>query len=150
MSDEKKTTTPTTPSPTDLKDALAKGIADGIAAAEMVRQGSMPKAAARPDFNDACEECGQKARACKGKHKKVVVLPKDETLAPFYQGYVLNGVKYLSEHGSHFITLPEACDVEYAVQNWENQERSMRQGRKRSHNSGTVANPRIPHGTWSA
>ena len=66
----------------------------------------------------------------------MVVFPKDENYALWFQGVRINGVLYLSNGPGHAVTVPADAAIEATIANWENNERVLEHGRKRQHNSG--------------
>ncbi len=89
-----------------------------------------------------CFACGQPASkgryACKGKHKEMVCFPKDPYWGTYFQGVFANGAKYLSNGPGHTITVPAENDFEHQIEEWVNMERQNAQGKKASHNSGSI------------
>jgi hypothetical protein len=88
-----------------------------------------------------CPECRQRVGACKSKHRRAVVFPKDQFFADLFPGIKINGVNYVSNHGSHELSVPADCDIENQVARWESKERDLMQPKKRIHNSGDVSRP---------
>lgn len=86
---------------------------------------------------ETCNECKQKRSACKGKHKKVVVLPNNPEAAEWFRGVCINGVWYLSAHANDAVVVPFESDVEGLVSAFERNELETRLGRKKLHYSGT-------------
>lgn len=147
---EAETSAPVALNETELGQIIAKGISDGLVMAELSRQAATAKSAPppKPDFNVQCDKCGQKAMACKGRHAEMVVFPKDPDLQPWFKGCRINGTNYLSDHDSHFITVPSDAPIAHMVQQWEGNERQLRAGRKANHNSGTFGNFRPATSGW--
>lgn len=87
---------------------------------------------------NTCQECRQKVAACKGKHRKAVVLPQNARDAQFFQGVILNGVKYLSNNLNHHITVPAFFNFEERVTAAAEQEDVNRNGRINQFNSGGI------------
>lgn len=89
-----------------------------------------------------CPTCGQiavKGRyPCKGKHRMMVVFPKDEHWAKWFQGCFLGGVKYLSDNSGHQVPVPAENDFESQIAAWVETERVNAQGKKKSWNSGSI------------
>lgn len=90
-----------------------------------------------------CTECGQKLSACKGKHAKMVVFPVH--YPEYFQGVFINGQKYLSNDGSHEVTVPADCvaSIQAIVNGYDQNERELSTGRTKQHHSGYVS----PHGS---
>lgn len=108
-------------------------------------------AAARPS-GERCADCKQflpaGVKQGEHKHKQVAVYPQNRHHGEWFQGLVVNGVRYLSNNGSHLITVPEDLDMNI-IANWEENEDQLRAGRRASHNSGDVNNFR-PAGSSSS
>ncbi len=85
-----------------------------------------------------CADCGQVRAACKGKHRKAIIYPKNEDRARFFQGVRINGITYQSQNAGQEVLVPEDSNVEYMVQQWERQEDVLITGRKANHNSGQI------------
>jgi hypothetical protein len=121
-----------------------------IAAGVAARSGQEARAAAAPpakrrSLGGKCVGCRQYITACKGKHRKAVVYPKDPYWARHFQGIKINGVVYCSNNGRHLVTVPEDCSIENDVAKFESKERDLFQKKYRVHNSGDVRNPRKDH-----
>lgn len=90
----------------------------------------------------ACTECGQPAvkgrYSCKGKHVKMCVFPDDPYWGTYFQGCFLNGAKYLSNGPGHLVAVPAENNFKHDISEWVNMERTNAQGKKRSHNSGSI------------
>jgi hypothetical protein len=130
-----------------VKAAVGETIREAVPMAVLAAQSSqrsvddqkeLDLAKARASFGAVCHECGQAERACKGKHTQMVVYPPDDSYAEWFTGLFLNGVKYLSDHGGHAITVPEQNDFAHMLNMWCKSEREMRQGRKRNASANAV------------
>jgi hypothetical protein len=137
-----------------LSEALTKGISEGMAMAQMAASknsaGSQPlhpKLAAQLRVSDPCPECRQEKKACKGKHAKLAVFPRDDRWGRYFQGVIINGVTYRSNNSADAITVPANAGIERIVMEWENNEIEVSTGRKRQHVSGDVRNPnrKVPY-----
>lgn len=93
---------------------------------------------AKVEAGSQCRDCGQVRRACKGKHRQVVVFPRNEDRARFFQGIIINGITYKSEHGGQPVIVPADADIEHMLATWEKQEDILITGRKAQHNSGSI------------
>lgn len=129
--------------------ALAIAIPQAVAAAVQIataQSAQAPVYAAGPAPVDTsrCPECKQYTRGCKGKHSKMVVFPKNDENGEWFPGLSINGVLYRSSHSNHHITVPEQNDLASGIYLWEQSERTLRHGRKASHNSGSIG-PRGSH-----
>lgn len=87
--------------------------------------------------NDKCGTCRQMLRACQGKHKRLVVFPRE--YGQFFTGISINGIKYLSNNSQHQILVPENSNIEHILEKWESNERELSVGRQVQHNSGTLS-----------
>lgn len=115
----------------------------GLMEKAMVGMSDEEKAEFKASFGAGkCAECGQiavKGRyPCKGKHKQMVVYPEDAYWAKWFQGAMLNGVTYLSNGPGHMITVPAENDFQAQIQVWVDMERTNAQGKRKSHNSGSI------------
>ena len=92
--------------------------------------------------SEQCPACGQLNNACKGKHRQIRVLP---TLSiEHFDGIKINGVVYWSKNGNP-VTVPEDCNIEYMLTQWDDTERALKDGRKRVRYSGSVGNQGTGH-----
>lgn len=110
-----------------------------------------------------CNVCGQDQRACAQRdpktgqyvldatkhyipeHVSMVVFPnRYPEFSKWFMGVTINGVRYLSNNGSHQVTVPAACvsGILSHIQVWEDNERELRIGKKVTHESGDVGNPK--------
>lgn len=115
-----------------------------VAAAINARGDSQPQriVEARPRAKADCPDCGQDLRGCEGKHTLMVVYPQRYTEhGAFFPGYILNGVRYLSNDENHQVLVPANCQSEIngAVQRFEQNEQEMIVGRKKTHHSGSIS-----------
>jgi hypothetical protein len=130
-----------------LAEALTKGIAEGMAMAQMAADKNRPAAQVHPRMAlqartlDPCPECRQDKKGCKGRHTKVVVYPRDGRWARYFQGVTINGINYRSSNSSHKIVVPANADIARLVAEWENNEIEVSSGRKREHKTGHVSSP---------
>lgn len=62
-------------------------------------------------------------------HVKEYVGPKDENLFRWFQGLILNGVRYLSDYPGHKIWIPKKSDILTQVNMWEQNEKDLLQKR---------------------
>lgn len=114
-----------------LKEALAaalkQGISDGMAMAAL--SANQKPADPRTVPVERCGECMQDKKACKSKHRVIAVYPKNQRWGRWFQGVMINGVRYLSDNQSHLITVPAEADIEYMIYQWERNEERMVDGR---------------------
>lgn len=114
------------------------------AVAATTKQGGAGPLPAAPKSKEKCTDCGQtKSTGCMGQHVEMVVFPK--SYSEYFTGVTLNGVKYLSNHENHKITVPASCEsmLQGIVDQYEKNERELATGRKASRHSGQVS----PHGS---
>jgi hypothetical protein len=124
---------------------IPAAVATAVQAANSQRQAAAPQAPAQVRPAARCSDCGQAVSACHGKHVQMVVYPtRYPEHAEYFQGVLLNGVKYLSNNEGHQITVPEVAfsDIKSIVAGFEQNEQDMKLGRKVERHSGTVS----PHG----
>lgn len=120
-------------------EQMALMVAGMMAApAQKVSADAKAAVAAHEASLNTCGDCGQKLKACKGKHRKLVVLPRDARTAQWFPGFFLNGVKYRSNHPGHAITVPAESNPESFVEAFEEQEDYIRNGRSIFRNSGGI------------
>lgn len=140
-----------------LEDKIAEGIAKAMekalpAMAQAAVQVQISAQDARSQSIAASRLTGERCADCKqflppgvtqGKHphKRMVVFPRSRRNGKWFQGIFINGVRYLSNHASHHITVPEDLD-ETLLANWEENEEVMKEGREATHDSGDISNPR--------
>lgn len=91
-----------------------------------------------PKSREKCSDCGQQKSGCEGKHIQMTVFPK--SYADYFVGVVINGVKYLSNHENHKVTVPAACEstIQGIVNTFEKNEQELATGRKANRHSGQV------------
>lgn len=100
---------------------------------------------AGPVPQQKCHDCGQVRSGCEGKHVLLAVYPQRYPQhADYFPGVILNGVKYLSNNGSHKILVPANAEstILGVVAGFEQNEHEMANGRKAERHSGHVS----PHG----
>lgn len=113
-------------------DALQKGIAEGIAMAQIAN-----RPAAKTVLDDSrCGECRQLLRACQGEHETLVVFPQRGGKS--FPGVRLNGVLYLSSNAGHGISVPKANDIRGIIQLWEESEDNMIKNRGKTNTVGNL------------
>ncbi len=121
-----------------ITDGMAMGVAMGAKQPQQVQL-----ARGQRETVTNCQKCGQmltkggRPAGCQGKHVEMVVYPKKH--GRFFQGAFINGVRYLSNHARHKITVPAENNIEYAVAQWEDSEDRMKEGRESNHNSGEMS-----------
>jgi len=133
--------------PLSIQEAVTAAIQEALPVAAALAAKALQDAQAKPAVITAppmkgaqsrCSECGQFKIACKEKHRMAVVRPTDDEAQRWFTGVKINGVRYMSDHSSHYITVPEDCNIEYLVSAYERNEIIQRRGRKVSHNSGSI------------
>lgn len=142
MSDDTKLKPAAPEAPITMKQVLEL-IPQMIAAS--VAATSKPQHAAEPaperQGKQRCHDCGQVMSACHGKHVQLVVYPQRyEHAADYFPGVFINGVRYLSNHSTHTVTVPaeSAGDIVNTVAGFEHNEQELATGRKASRHSGSV------------
>lgn len=90
-----------------------------------------------------CKQAGPKAPPCNGEHIKMVVYPnKYPEFGKWFQGSIINGIRYLSDRRNQAILVPAACEGQIVKQiaDFEENERVTRMGRsaEEPHNSGEI------------
>lgn len=144
MSDPKAPTKPyaTPPAPPardesqTRKDAMAIAkelIAEVMPAIAVAMKKSDDKAAAVVEDLGQCPACRQKLAACKDKHRRMNVMV--HVNSEYFPGIKLNGITYLGDS-----IVPANVNFEYQLQQWDVNEDSLRNGRKRVRHSGSVGN----------
>lgn len=98
--------------------------------------------------SERCAECRQLLVACAGKHKRMVVFPDNPRHGKWFPGCRLNGVLYISNNRSHYLSVPEGAAFEHMIQEWEHNEDEMYNGRTDHHDSGSVADFKPAHNAW--
>lgn len=138
------------PAETDASKAIREAISAAITealpvatamAAKVQAEANRPAPEAPPPgvfSREKCAACQQYLVACKGKHKKMAVYPKNSRYGRWFQGVRINGVLYLSNNSSHQITVPADNNIEHLVEVWETNEEQVTQGRNVEHNSGGI------------
>lgn len=123
-----------------IKEALPAVAAVAVQTAQGLQQAPQPtQPQSLPRFRgEQCPECKQAVAACKSKHAKMVVFPKNPNYGKWFQGINLNGVKYLSHNGGHAITVPADNCFAYMIQQFESSELALQTERKFDHNSGML------------
>lgn len=134
----------------ELMKAAVKAVADdllpaAIAAATLAAkpEAPRPQLQAPAPSREICYQCGQALRTgCFGKHAEMVVFPqRHPEHGDFFQGVILNGVRYLSNDESHKVLVPEnaVSNISQIVQAFEQNEQEVRIGRKAERYSGRVS-----------
>lgn len=133
-----------------FENIITKVVTQSTAAAAALISTSQPKApvALPPRTFEKCAECFQYAEACKGEHVEMVVYPVSAKHGKWFPGVIVNGVRYLSDHGGHRIKVPKENNIAAAVVQWEQNEEEMLNGRTKFHNSGSIFAPRPAHEGW--
>lgn len=151
MADEKKTQDEKM---LDLAGKMAEKIVEGlipqlVATASILQKpapGQAPQHSPATGNKPRCQVCGQHLSSCNNEHVEMIVLPvRRPEFAQWYQGYFINGVRYLSEHAGHKVSVPKSCanDISNGVRLWEDTEAHMRQGKVADHHSGSVDRPNL-------
>lgn len=92
-------------------------------------------------IHQQCGVCKQALKACGGKHVKMVVFPvKYDEFAPYFLGAKINGVTYRSSNGNRAINIPACAQstITNIITAFEDNERTVHIGRKKTHNSGSI------------
>ena len=141
----------------DLNDII-KSVANEMLAVSVATANAMRPQAAEPVMQDPtrgmgplCSTCGQPIKACDEKHVEMAVYPCSyPEFGDFFQGVIVNGVKYLSNNESHLIPVPAKAAVQFQeiIRRYEANERESRIGRSKQHNSGHIANPSMAQSAW--
>lgn len=89
---------------------------------------------------EKCQGCQQiLPRGCKqGEHKHKSLVVWSDYNPEYFPGVRINGVQYLSNNSSHRVLVPEDANVEYAIEQWRQNEIVTAQGRKFNHDSGST------------
>ncbi len=109
--------------------------------------GSRP--ANRPRFHQCgiCKQSGPPSVTnplgfpCRGEHVKMVVYPtKYPEFGKWFQGCIINGIRYLSSNRRERIDIPKECEgqIMKQVADYEENERVTAMGRTAEHNSGSM------------
>lgn len=131
-----------------MGNSVPEMVVNTLTAMQMMQNTSQPQRMAstalaqRP--TQKCQECGQLEAACNKEHVKMVVtFTKYPQYAEFFVGIYLNGVRYLSNHPGHYVTVPKAAEGEfmYRLQQAEEEEVVVHTKRTRHHNTGSIDRP---------
>jgi hypothetical protein len=127
-----------------IADALQRGVADGIAMANMANQRpvSAPPTG-YPGEGPTCPVCKLRVSACKGEHVAMAVYPENPRFGKQFQGLKINGVLFLSNSAQHRIQVPAKNNFLAQIQAWERNEDEMMNGRVAERDSGSIGR----HGT---
>lgn len=144
MANDKKSEAPTAEVTTTPEERMAKTIADGIAtgmAAAAQIQANAAAAARGPALKPkmGCGICRQDISGCNNEHRLLAVYPRSKKYGRFFQGVIINGVRYLSNHRGHKIWVPKDCNIEHVMEMWENNEDDQSQGKEVEHDSGVLS-----------
>lgn len=138
-----------------LGTAMQKGIENGIAMAALANQQhtQQAKAAAAPKTvivkdehgkeragipGEQCTLCKQQLLGCMGEHRFMAVYPRNRRHGKYFQGVLINGVRYLSNSLAHKIWVPANASIEYLIQQFEINEEETMNGRTFEHDSGAI------------
>lgn len=139
----------------DLVSRITKSIFnEGMPALAVALKGTQPQApqgTPRRDPGALCPTCGQGENACKKEHVKLVVYPsRYPEFGEFFQGVIINGVRYLSNNQDHEIEVPACAATEMSniIRTFETNERETRVGRSKTHHSGSVHTPTPAQVGW--
>lgn len=135
--DKPKTEAPAKSAAEEMREAIADGIAMGIAVAAKGNTPAPTQTRAQARQKKTCGECKQDLRGCEGKHRLMVVYPKKN--GRYFQGVIINGVRYLSNNKNHKICVPANADISNFISNWEDSEEAMKESKSREHNSGELS-----------
>ncbi len=100
---------------------------------------------------ELCQVCRQAVSGCGGVHSEMIVFPqKYPEFGKWFQGVTINGVRYLSDNATDYVTVPASCvsSISNMVRAYEENERVMRMGRTAEHNSGDSRAPKQPNQAW--
>lgn len=89
-----------------------------------------------------CKQAGPGKAPCNGEHIKMVVYPQRyPEFGKWFQGSIINGIRYLSNNRREQILVPAACEGQIIKQitDYEENERVTRMGRTAEHDSGSLA-----------
>lgn len=85
---------------------------------------------------------GQPVINPKLNHIKVYVGPKDEDYFQWFQGFIISGVRFLSDYPGHMIWIPKKSDILTNVNLWERNEKELSRRRQ-----GAGKGMKAPHGS---
>lgn len=118
--------------------AMAAAAVQTQISAQDVRQSAQISARST---GERCADCRQvlPAGVKQGEHAhiKVAIFPHDRRHGKWFQGLMINGVRYLSNNASHLVTVPADIDLQL-IRNWEDNEDSLKEGREATHDSGSL------------
>lgn len=63
-------------------------------------------------------------------HVKFVCAPHDESLFKWFQGVIVNGVRFLADYQGHVQWIPKKSDIPTIISNWERNEKELSQKRQ--------------------
>jgi hypothetical protein len=138
-------------------ESLIKRISEEMLSVSIATASAMRPAAPAPsghqarDFGPKCGTCGQYETACQKKHVDFCAYPTNyPEFGEFFQGIMVNGVRYLSNGPGHTVKIPAVSEAEFAniIRTYEHNERESRVGRSKVHNSGSVFNPQPANAAW--
>lgn len=88
-------------------------------------------------------------------HVKHYCGPQDESLFKWFQGVIIKGVRFLSDHYGHLIWIPKKSDIPTLINAWERNEKDLSQKRSAEGNGmgyasagGVVARSNQPAIGW--
>ncbi len=136
--DMSKTITLTEKSLQDMVTMAAMASAQAIANHLKPPAANEEQIAAKVVQDQQCNDCGQVRKACRGKHRKAVVFPRNPMRERWFQGVFINGICYRSDFAGQPITVPADCNIEYMMDKWEENEEALITGRVKQHNSGVI------------
>lgn len=70
-------------------------------------------------------------------HIKYFCGPKEDSLFKWFQGVIINGVRFLADYQGHVQWIPKKSDIPTIISNWEKNEKELSQKRQAEGNGST-------------
>jgi hypothetical protein len=145
VSDAKKpevTAAPVKSADVNIADLVRQTVEGLLPSLILAAQGGRPAVKEAPiplGMRPRCVTCNQvEGTGCNGKHVEIAVYPSRDEVSEYFQGVILNGVKYLSNDANHKIPVPElGLDaITSRIIAYEENEVATRNGRKKERRPG--------------
>lgn len=127
--------------------AVMNEMVPAMAALQRAEQPKMEQAGRHVARWKQCNECkqrGPKGPPCEGQHTTMVVYPtRYPHFGKWFQGVIINGVRYLSHDRRQRILIPTAMvsGITKIITDFEDNEYAQAMGRTAEHDSGSLAEP---------
>lgn len=127
--------------------AVMNEMVPAMAALQRSEQPKMQQAGKHIARWKTCNECKQRGPngiPCEGEHTTMVVYPvRYPHFGKFFQGVMINGIRYLSDNRRQRILIPTAMisTITKIITDFEDNEYAQAMGRTAEHDSGSMADP---------